>query len=290
MTKEIIAGTMKWGVWGANLSTNEIKDLITGCMEKGVSTFDQADIYGGYSTEAAWGKAWSELSIPRSKIRLISKCGICYPCDHRPEFPLKHYNYQKEYLISCVEKSLKNLHTDYLDLLLLHRPSPLMDPDKIAEAYNYLTDRGMIRSIGVSNFTPSQMELCRRVIPISSNQIEVSLLHLDSMFDGTLDYCMTNNIEVQAWSPLGGGKLFNPSKDFDFVNRRQRLLQVAKKYNWELDEMAYLFLLHHPVGIKPVTGSSVLERIQKAQKCTSVSISDIQWFEILEASQGHKVP
>jgi predicted oxidoreductase len=289
MKKEIIAGTMKWGKWGKNFCTSEFEKLITEYLEAGITTFDHADIYGGYTTEKDWGQAWKNLSVRREEIKIISKCGICHPSENRPEYKTKHYNYSKKHIIKSVRNSLENLQSPYLDILLLHRPSPLMRPEEIAEAYEFLFNEGMVKAIGVSNFSPANMELCKEYFPIKANQIEISILKTDAFSNGLLDYCMTHNIELQAWSPLGGGELFLPSEKYDIVTRRQRLMHVAQKYNWELDELAYLFLMHHPIGIKPVVGSVQLSRITKAQNLLSKKITDVQWFEMLEASLGKPV-
>ena len=285
-----IAGVMKWGSWGADHSTTAIEGLISGCVEKGINTFDHADIYGGYTTEEAWGKAWKNLSIPREDVQIITKCGICYPSSARPEFEFKYYDTSKEYIINAATRSIQNLHCEYLDLLLIHRPSPVMCQQEIAEAFHYLQEKGMVKNFGVSNFNMAQMELIRYVYPIRANQIEISLLHLDPFQDGTMAYCKTHDIEIQAWSPLGGGQLFTKSADYDFVTQRARLKEVADKYDWTLDEMAYLFLFHHPAGIRPVTGTSKLERITKVHDLEKHSISNKQWFEIWTASTGKKVP
>jgi len=154
----IIAGAMNWGVWDKNLNTNQQASLINHCLSIGITTFDHADIYGGYTTEEGFGKAFAQSEIGRDTVQFISKCGIQYPVDTR-ENRVKHYQYDKDYIIWSVENSLKNLKTDYLDLLLLHRPSPLMHPDEIAEAIDELQAGGKIVDFGVSNFTPSQTDL-----------------------------------------------------------------------------------------------------------------------------------
>ena len=148
-------------------------------------------------------KAYDESKIPRKDIQLISKCGIQYLCEARNN-KIKHYNYSKKYIIWSAERSLKCLKTDYLDLFLLHRPSPLMSPDEIAEAITKLKDSGKIRQFGVSNFSPSQIALLETVIPVSGNQVEFSLMANQVMHDGTLDDCMINRRMAMAWSPLGG--------------------------------------------------------------------------------------
>ncbi|MFN5849838.1 MAG: aldo/keto reductase family oxidoreductase, partial [Chitinophagales bacterium] len=198
----IIAGTMSWGVWKKNLNTNQMIELMNCCLENEITTFDHADIYGGYTTEASFGKALSESNIERSKIQLISKCGIQLESEQRGN-TVKHYSYSKEFIIWSVEQSLRNLETDYLDLLLLHRPSPLMQADEIAEAAERLKKDGKILDFGVSNFTPSQSDLIGSKTKISYNQIQFSVTHLEAMLDGSLDYMQIKNIKPMAWSPMG---------------------------------------------------------------------------------------
>ena len=166
----IIAGTMSWGQWGSQLSKIEMITLMERCVLEGITSFDHADIYGGYTTEAEFGNAYAESGIVREDIQLISKCGIQYISDNRNN-TVKHYNYSKEYIIWSAEESLKHLKTDYLDLLLLHRPSPLMHPEDIAEAVSKLKQQGKILDFGVSNFTRSQMELISNTQDVLCNQI-----------------------------------------------------------------------------------------------------------------------
>ena len=161
----IVAGTMNWGVWDKKLTTSEMVHLMNICIENKVTTFDHADIYGGYTTEAQFGKAFAESKIPREKIQLISKCGI--QLAESRNNTIKHYDYSKEYIIWSVENSLKNLQADYLDVLLLHRPSPLMKADEIAEAVAKLKSEGKIIDFGVSNFTASQTELMHQKTEIN---------------------------------------------------------------------------------------------------------------------------
>ena len=170
----IISGTMNWGSWGANYSSKEISELIRCAYENGINSFDHADIYGGYTTEEAFGKAFKLSGIEREKVIFISKCGIMYPCE-KLQIDVKHYDYSKSHIIKSVENSLNNLNTDYLDSLLLHRPSPIMDINEIGDTIDYLMDKKMIKSFGVSNFTVSQMSLIEKHLKISFNQINFSL-------------------------------------------------------------------------------------------------------------------
>ena len=192
---------MHWGVWDKNLSTTEMIHLQHLCLENNMTTFDHADIYGDYTTEADFGKAFKESKIDRAKIQLVSKCGIQHTKGRNNS--LKHYDYSKEYIIWSVENSLKNLQTDYLDVLLLHRPSPLMQADEIAEAVLKLKNEGKILDFGVSNFTASQTELIRQKTEINYNQIQFSATHFEPMLDGSLDYMQMHHIRPMGWNPLG---------------------------------------------------------------------------------------
>jgi predicted oxidoreductase len=212
------------------------------------------------------------------------------PSDQMPHIQHKHYNTSQGHIIRSVEKSLQNLQTDYLDMLLIHRPSPLMDPDEIMKAIDVLKSSGKIKSFGVSNFSPSQLLLINSACDVQANQIEISLFELSAFLNGALDNCMLYDVMPMAWSPLGGGKLFSTTSSIELIAKRERLQLVAKKYDWSLDEMVYLFLLHHPSHIRPVVGSSKIERIKTAVDCIHMIISDSQWFEIWTAATGTEVP
>ena len=281
---------MNWGDWGAKLQRNDMSRLIEECIDIGVTTFDHADIYGGHTTEKQWGEAFQNTSLSREKIQIITKCGIMMPSDQMPHIKQKHYDTSLGHIVHSVDNSLRHLHTDYIDMLLIHRPSPLMDPDELMKAMDVLKASGKVLNFGVSNFTTSQMLLINSACDIAANQIEISLFELSAFLDGTLDNCMLYDIVPMAWSPLGGGKLFGTTSSVEILATRERLAQVAKKYNWSIDQMVYLFLLHHPAHIRPVVGSSKIERIKTAADCTHTIISDAQWFEIWTATTGHEVP
>lgn len=286
----IIAGVMKWGIWGASLKTNEMAKLIEDCIDLGVTSFDHADIYGDHTTEKEWGNAFVQSNVDREKIQLITKCGIMMPSPQRPNINAKHYDTSKGHIINSVETSLRNLHTDYIDLLILHRPSPLMNPNEIMKAMDILKSSGKVRQFGVSNFSVDQVKLINSSVDVACNQVEISPFELSSFLDGTLDHCMLEGMIPMAWSPMGGGKLFSTTSTPKLLNQRERLANVAKKYDWELDEMVYLFLLHHPSDIRPVVGSSKIERIKTAVDSVHTIISDAQWFEIWTAATGVDVP
>ena len=197
----IIAGTMNWGSWDKKLSTSEMANIINVCFENRITTFDHAAIYGDYTTEADFGKAFKTSKIDREKIQLISKCGMIKPAPNSSQ--VKQYESSKESMIKSVDASLRNLQTDYLDALLIHRPNPLMQVDEVAEAVSKLKKEGKILDFGVSNFTSSQTELLRSKIDVNYNQIQFSATHFDAMIDGSLDYMQIHKIQPMAWNPLG---------------------------------------------------------------------------------------
>ncbi len=283
----IIAGVMNWGVWDKNLNTNEFTHLINLFIENGITTFDHADIYGGYTTEASFGKALSESKIDRKKIQLITKCGIQYTSENRPNNSIKHYEYSKDYIIWSAENSLKNLQTDYLDVFLLHRPSPLMQADEIAEAVLKLKADGKILSFGVSNFTSSQTELLRQKTEISFNQVQFSATHHEAMLDGSFDYMQIHNIKPMAWNPLG--TVFRENTDQTF-RLRQLLAKLVEKYRIGSDIILLAWIMQHPAGISPVAGTVNSGRIQQLMKAKSLVLDKQDWFAIWTESMGNRVP
>ncbi|MCG2792680.1 MAG: aldo/keto reductase [Weeksellaceae bacterium] len=285
MFSDIVAGTMRWGVWGANLSERKVQELIEVCLEEGITTFDHADIYGGHTTEALFGNAWQEMNIDRKKIQLISKCGIVMNSAKKPS-PIKYYNYNADYIYHCVDESLMNLKTDYLDLLLLHRPSPLMNPEEIAQVFQNLKYQGKVREFGVSNFSVSQFALLDQYFPLITNQIEVSANHLDSFYDGTLDQLFREKRRPMAWSVMGN--YFSESSE---QNRRlQKVIHLlCQKYDAEENQILVAFILKHPAKIIPVIGSSKGETIRQLKAALRIDLEEIDWFRILEASRGIEV-
>ncbi len=277
---------MTWGVWGKNCSTSQMVELMNSCLENGISSFDHADIYGGYTTEEAFGKAFAESQINRKDIQLISKCGIQMLSEKRQN-SVKHYEYSKEYIIASAEQSLKNLQTDYLDLLLLHRPSPLMQADEIAGAIEKLKIEGKILDFGVSNFTSKQSNLIETKTKINFNQIEFSITHLDPMLDGSLDHMQTNRITPMCWSPLG--TVFRKD-DGQSQRIRKTADELASKYGVSDDVILLAWILKHPAGILPVCGTSDKNRIANLMQATDIELELQDWFSLWTASTGNDVP
>lgn len=277
---------MNWGSWGKNLSTIEMATLINVCFENGIHTFDHADIYGGYTTEADFGKAFQNSGIDRDQIQLISKCGIQYPSENR-NVPIKHYDYSAEHIIWSVENSLTNLRTDYLDVLLLHRPSPLLHPEEIAKTVGKLKLQGKILDFGVSNFTPSQTNLIMQKTDVSYNQVQFSLTHHGAMTDGSLDHMQLHGITPMAWNPLG--TVFR--EDIEQTSRIKKLLsQLEAKYNVAGDVILLAWILKHPAGILPVFGTANPARISELTKATTLDPDPEDWFSLWVESRGSKVP
>ena len=281
----IISGVMTWGVWGKNLDEKQMIEVMNTCIENGINTFDHADIYGGYTTEASFGNAFLNSSIDREKIKLITKCGIA-SVDGRNN-KIKHYNYSKEYIVWSVENALQNLKTDYLDALLLHRPSPLMQSDEIAEAIQKLKMEGKIKSFGVSNFTPLQTELLNQKVNVEFNQIQFSATNVSPMLDGSLDFMQIHKITPMAWNPLGN--VFRENNEQ--TQRLNKLLSLLElKYNASKEVLLLAWIMQHPAGILPVIGTTNTGRIKIAVKATSLQLDLEDWFAIWTESAGQKVP
>jgi len=277
---------MNWGIWDKNLSISEMENTINICLENSITTFDHADIYGSYTTEAAFGKAFASSEINREVLQFVSKCGIQHISENRPN-KIKHYDYSKEYITWSVENSLKNLQTDYLDVLLLHRPSPLMQADEIAEAVAKLKAEGKILDFGLSNFTASQTELIRQKTEISYNQIQFSATNYEPMLDGSLDYMQINNILPMSWNPLG--MVFRA--DNEQTRRLKKLLaSLVLKYHFGADTILLAWILQHPANVIPVAGTVNVARIQLLMKATELKLEKEDWFAIWTESRGDEVP
>ena len=274
---------MTWGKWGANFNTQAMSQKIEQIVDLGVTTFDHADIYGDYTTEEAFGKAFRQSLINREDIQFISKCGIQLHNENRKTY-IKHYNYDISYIINQVELSLKNLKTDYLDLFLLHRPSPLMREDDILEAITKLQKDGKIKNFGVSNFTPQQIDFLAQSLDISANQIQCSLTHYKPFEDDTLFYHQQHNILTMAWSPLGD--LF---KIDEYSELQQALEEISEKHNCTTTQIALAWLRKHPANIYPVIGTTKTERVQESVESLSINLDLQDWFELYEASRGREV-
>lgn len=283
-----VAGCMRWGVWGAAFTTIQYRQMIESCLQYGISSFDHADIYGDYTTEAEFGEALKENPSLRQHLKLVTKCGIQMVTPNRPDHSIKSYNTAKDHIIRSAERSLENFGTDYLDVLLIHRPDPLLDPAEVAEAVEQLKQQGKVLSFGVSNFLPRQAGLLRKYTLIEYNQVEISLIHLNAFSDGTLEHCMKHNIIPMAWAPLGGG-LFTDENHPRFRAITTCLGELAEKYNTGLNEIILAWLHTHPAGIQTVIGTTKIERLLQAKVAASIRLEREDWFRLLLSATGEDV-
>ena len=286
----IIHGHWRLASW--NMAGQDLLRLTEQAIEAGVTTFDHADIYGNYQCEALFGNALSLNKGLRRKIEIITKCGIKLLSDKFPGRRLKHYDYSSGHIIASVERSLVNLRTEYIDLLLLHRPAPFFDPGEVAKAFSHLKQSGKVLNFGVSNFTSPQFEMLDAFTEekLVTNQVEISPYCLDHFANGNVDFFLKNRIKPLAWSPLAGGRLMNP-EDEKGHRIRQALLEVADELNGSAaDTVIYAWLLKHPAGILPVVGTGKIERIITAADAFNIDMNLEQWYKIYNASTGMDLP
>lgn len=277
-----------WRLMDWNMSAQQLVSFIEEHLDLGVTTVDHADIYGGYQCEAAFGEALKRSPALRQRMEIVTKCGIATTA--KAEHALGHYITDRDHIIRSAEQSLTNLATDYLDLLLIHRPDPLMDADEVAEAFLALHQSGKVRHFGVSNFTPAQFALLQSRLPftLATNQVEISPVHQPLLLDGTLDQLQQLRICPMAWSCLGGGRLFN---DEAFQPLRDELAQVAQELNAEtIEQVVYAWILRLPSQPLPIIGSGKIERVRSALAAEQLAMTRQQWFRIRKAALGYDVP
>jgi predicted oxidoreductase len=289
-SSSIIAGCMRWGNWGAGLDTGGYMNLIESCIDLGINTFDHADIYGGsHQTEFEFGKGLQLSPSLREKIKIITKCGIMLPDKLSGQPLIKHYDTSASHIIKSVEESLKALQTDRIDLLLIHRPDPLMNPESIAKAFYHLKKEGKVLHFGVSNFRASQLALIHKNWPVEVNQIQISVDSPAALFDGTTDKCMELGVQIQAWSPFAGGKITENSEDERLRKIHAVAKLVAAKRHCSVDDILLGWLHTLPLDIKPIIGSSNIERMRAAFMSSGLTLESEEWFMILRASTGRDV-
>lgn len=279
MFSRLIAGAWRW-----KLSEEMVQALIHTSLDCGITTFDHADIYGDHSNEEIFGNILRKNPGLRTQMELVTKCGIKFPSAKRPATWVKHYDTSKEHILWSVDHSLKMLATDHLDLLLIHRPDPLLNPEEVAEAFSLLQQNGKVLHVGVSNFTGPQFEMLQSYLPfpLVTNQIEVSLTHHMPLFDGTLDTLMKHRVNPMAWSPLGGGSLMTGDS--------HELFKKAPAYKATTTQMALAWLLKHPSQLFPVIGTTQVSRIRESAGAIAVNLDIQDWFEMLKIVQGKEMP
>lgn len=282
--------------------------LVTTAVEQGINFFDHADIYARGQSEAVFGEVLQQVPDLRDGMIIQSKCGIRFKDDPELGVPAR-YDFSYEHIVRSVEGSLRRLRTDRLDILLLHRPDPLVEPEEVARAFDELQGSGKVRYFGVSNHTPGQMALLQRTVeqPLVANQLELSLLHHHMMNEGvianqeggqytaaagTLDYCRLHSIMVQAWSPVARGHLFNPPEGADERVRATAALvaTLAEEKATTKEAIVLGWLLRHPVGIQPIIGTTNVDRLVASCAVDAVTLSREEWYALFTAARGESVP
>ncbi|HRJ69626.1 MAG TPA: aldo/keto reductase [Beijerinckiaceae bacterium] len=287
----LVAGAWRFLRGEVTTTPKELAGFIEGCLALGITSFDHADVYGGYAMEALFGAALKEWGGRRSQIEIVTKCGIRAVNPRWPETRIKHYDTSAAHIRSAVDRSLANFGTDYIDLLLIHRPDPFMDAADCARGLEEVVRAGKVRAVGVSNFAPSQVRLLQSALslPLVTNQIEYSVLWPDPNFDGTLDQAQELKAAPMIWSPLGGGKLF--SDEPSALRVRPVLEALRAKHGAEdIGSIALAWLLMHPSRPVPVLGSTRIDRIAAATGALDVRLDRQDWFAIHEAAMGEPVP
>ncbi len=270
------------------MSPQQLLSFINGHVELGITTVDHAYIYGNPSCESLFGEALKIDILLRNKIEIISKCSI-----YRAGLgKVTHYNSSKKAILSSAEISLKRLGTEYLDVLLIHRPDFLMNADEIAEAFFKLKQEGKVKYFGVSNFTSSQISLLQSRFdsPLVTNQIEINPINLDVIENGTLENLQKLRIHPMAWSSLGGGRIFS-EKSEQMESLRSTLNEVGNEIGAKsMSQVIYAWIMKIPSKPIPILGSSNIVRIVESIKSLELSMNHEQWYRIWVASKGHRVP
>ncbi len=265
------------------VSYRTVQAKLNFCLEQGITTFDHADIYGNYKVEELFGKAIKESNIKREDIVISTKFGINNVDASRPSYKTRHYDSSPEYLFTSLEKSLKNLGTDYIDILLLHHPDPLMDADETASALTKLVKKGLVRHVGVANFTVHQHQLLqsRLSIPIITNHLELNLLNTKPITDRTIDFIKQQYSRPLAWAPLAGGRL-QDINDESTINIRSVLQRIAANYGINEEQLAIAWLLK--LGALPIVGTNSITRIKNATSAIDIELDKQDWYEIYFAA------
>jgi len=292
LSPDVSLSRIVYGMWrigdDSDTSPGHIQAKIEACLEQGITTMDQADIYGGYTAEALFGGALKAAPHMREKIEIVTKCGIVAPAGRHAAARVKHYDTGAAHITASVEASLQDMTTDHIDLLLIHRPDPLMDPDETGAALDALVESGKVKAVGVSNFRPWDFSLLQSSTETTlvTNQIEISLTAVDAFTNGDLAYLQERMVPPMAWSPLGGGALFSAHN----VDLLAALRRIGEGQGVDESAVAMAWLLHHPAGILPVAGTNRLERIARLGTATTVEIDRQTWFELYTLATGREVP
>ncbi len=283
----IVAGTWRMAEWRWN--AQERLQWIEQCVALGVTSFDHADIYGGYIVEGLFGEALALRPALREQLQIVTKCGIKLVTPARPEHRLKSYDTSRAHLVASVDNSLRALRTDRIDLLLIHRPDALMDAGDIAQTVDALRRAGKVLHFGVSNFTPAQFELLDATIPLATNQIELNPLQLAPLHDGTRDQAQRLRRRPMIWSPLAGGRLRGGDESPQTRRVRWVLGAAAARIGVLPATLAYAWVLRHPSRPVPVAGTRRIDALREAVAALELHLDGEPWYEIWQAGSGQDV-
>jgi predicted oxidoreductase len=281
-----------YGMWrlgdDADTSPAHVQAKVEACLAQGITTMDQADIYGGYTAESLLGVAFRAAPGLRDKVELVTKCDIIAPVGRYADRRVKYYDTSAHHITASVEMSLQAMGTDRIDLLLIHRPDPLMHHEETGRALDTLVAAGKVRAVGVSNFLRHDWSLLQSAMetPLATNQIELSVLHHAPFTDGAVAWMQERDVPIMAWSPLAGGRLFAP----EGAAVRAVLARIGAEQGVAPEAVAVAWLLRHPARILPVMGTNSLSRIATLGDATRVTLDRQSWFEIYTAALGHEVP
>ena len=284
----IVAGAWRLAEWG--WTPQQRLAWIEQCIELGATSFDHADLYGGYTVEALFGEALALAPALRQRMQIVTKCGIKLVAPTWPTHRIKSYDTSRAHMVQSVENSLRALGTDRIDLLLIHRPDALLDAAEVAGTVADLKRAGKVLHFGVSNFTPAQFELLDAATPLATNQIELHPLHLAPLTDGTLDQAQRLGRRPMIWSPLAGGRLFAGADDSEAAQRVRGVLgSVAARLGTSAATVAYAWLLRHPSKPVPIVGSRRIEAVREALAALALNLDAETWYEIWQAGAGREV-
>lgn len=290
LNKEVSLSRIVYGMWrlgdDENTSPEHVRAKIDASLDQGITSFDQADIYGGYEAEEILGNALSGSTL-RNKMEIVTKCDIIAPVGRYADARVKYYDTSRAHILASVDHSLRLMGTDHIDLLLIHRPDPLMDHHETGAALDEVIASGKVRSVGVSNFRHYDWELLQSAMKnqLVTNQIELSVLAHDSFVNGDVAFHQRIGTPLMAWSPLAGGALFSG----DHPDIMSALSNVALQNNVDETAVAIAWLLAHPSRILPVLGTNSLDRIKGMSAALDVKMDRQTWYEIYTAALGREV-
>lgn len=285
---QVVLGLWRLTDYGDS-SPAALQERIEAALSQGITTIDQADIYGGYESEEVFGNCLRAAPDLREKLEIVTKCDIVAPAGRHSEARVKYYDTSREHIETSVDMSLKLMGIEQIDLLLIHRPDPMMNHIETGQVLDDLVASGKVKSVGVSNFRPWDWKLLQSAMKteLVTNQIEVSLLHHQPFTNGDVAFHQMNGNPIMAWSPLGGGALVNAAADSELV---KALDSVASKHGVDRAAVAIAWLLAHPSQIVPVMGSNNLERIKAFSDAFKVTMDRQTWYELYTAALGQEVP